>query len=76
MATEARVEATLGGRGRGEALAQAERRKANHVNFTIEEIVRLHACVSERAKVVKRKVGLGKLFHPVNPRKWLQIRRH
>lgn len=42
IATEARVEATFGGRGRGEALAQAERREASHVNFTIEEIVQLN----------------------------------
>lgn len=60
IATEARVEATFGGRGRGEALAQAERREVSHVNFTIEEIVQLNACMSERAKVAKREVGLGK----------------
>lgn len=42
IATEARVEATFGGRGRGEALAQAERREVSHVNFTIEEIVQLN----------------------------------
>jgi hypothetical protein len=59
MVTEARVEATLGVRGGGEALAQAERREASHVKFTIEEVVRLHACMSE---LLKERRGWGNSF--------------